>query len=311
MNKTTEFPLFADGWHLSEAELLACQGQANAIPDRHTRAKAALAGHRAGNIKGRGMEFAEVRHYQSGDDVRTIDWRVTARTGKAHTKLFIEERERPIILLLDMSYSLYFGSTLLLQSVQAAHLAATLGWSAINHGDRIGALIVSESGQLELKPKSRQIGILQLISGICEIHQQQLEHFKTGKRSEGHLTAACQRLARIAKPGSLVWIISDGSGFNADCIGPLSNLKRHCDIGAFVITDPLRQGNLNMPGEFSLPVRDGDTERLLNRIQYEQWLHRQQQQQQFFLTMMDRLRVRTRLIDAGKTLTQQLELLRS
>ncbi|MGI2261504.1 DUF58 domain-containing protein [Shewanella sp. GXUN23E] len=311
MNKATELPLFADGWHLTEAELLACQGQARAIPDRHTRAKAALAGHRASNIKGRGMEFAEVRHYQNGDDVRTIDWRVTARTGKAHTKLFVEERERPIILLLDLSYSLYFGSTLLLQSVQAAHLAVTLGWSAISHGDRIGALIASESGQLELKPKSRQTGILQLISGICAIHQQQLQHFKTGKRNEGHMTAACQRLARIAKPGSLVWIISDGSGFTADCQGPLSDLKRHCDIGAFVITDPLRQGTLNLPNEFSLPVRDGDTERLLNRSQYEQWLLSQQQQQAQFLNMMDRLRVRTRLIDAGQTLTQQLELLRS
>ncbi|MCL1039885.1 DUF58 domain-containing protein [Shewanella submarina] len=311
MKTLSELPLFADGWHLTEAELLACQGQARAIPEKRSRAKASLAGHRASNIKGRGMEFAEVRHYQNGDDVRTIDWRVTARTGKAHTKLFVEERERPIILLLDMSYSLYFGSTLLLQSVQAAHLAATLGWNAIQHGDRIGALIASEAHHLELKPKSRQTGILQLISGICEIHGQQLAEFKSGKRDEHHLSRACQRLARIAKPGSLVWLITDGADFNPDCLGPLTDLKRHCDIGAYLITDPLRQGSLSLPRDFSLPVRDGDTERVLNRSQYEEWLQTQRHQQQTFINMMDKLRVHTRLIDAGLSLTQQLELLRS
>lgn len=306
-----ELPLFADGWHLSQQELLACQALAKAIPDKQTRANATFAGHRSSKIKGRGMEFAEVRHYQNGDDIRTIDWRVTARTGKTHTKLFVEERERPIIVMLDLSNSLYFGSQLLLQAVQAAHLATTLGWHAISHGDRIGALIACESEHIELKPKARQTGILQLIASIIKVHDRQLAEFQSGLTDPQHIYRACQRLVRLAKPGSLVWLITDGAHFNQACLGPLMDIKRHCDMGAFIITDPLRQGSLALPSNFNLPVRDGQVERILNRQQYQQWLTLQGSQQDAFISMMNKLQVNTRLIDAGQALSQQLDLLRS
>lgn len=305
-----QLPLFADGYHICEQELIACQNIARAIPERRSKAKASLAGHRASAIKGRGMEFAEVRHYQSGDDVRTIDWRVTARTGKAHTKLFVEERERPIILLLDLSNSLYFGSSLLLQSVQAAHVAATLGWNAIQHGDRIGGLIACEEQHVELKPRSRQSGILQLISAIEKLHSFQLSHFKDASKDPKHIYRACVRLSRLAKPGSLVWLITDGTQFTPECLGPLMTLKRHCDIGAFLVTDPLRQGDLPLPKQFSLPVRDGNVEKILNRQEYDLWVKQQQQLQQNFIDIMDKLKVSTRFIDAGMSLNRQLERLR-
>ncbi|MGI2098036.1 DUF58 domain-containing protein [Shewanella glacialipiscicola] len=303
-------PLFADGLHLTEQELLACQNIARAMPERYSRARANLAGHRSSLIKGRGMEFAEVRHYQQGDDVRTIDWRVTARTGKTHTKLFVEERERPILLLIDLSQSLYFGSRLLLQSVQAGHLATTLGWNAINHGDRLGALIASESEHVELKPRSRRQGILQLISELRRVHENQLNRVGSAQRDPDHILRACQRLQRIAKPGSLIWIVTDGSHFTPQCIAPLTELKRHCDVGAYLVTDPLRQGTLPLPHNFSLPVRDGDEDLVLTRHSYQAWLDMQQRQQQGFISMMQQLRVRTQLIDAGIPLANQLELLR-
>ncbi|MGL4447207.1 MAG: DUF58 domain-containing protein [Shewanella sp.] len=299
-------PLFADGLHLTEKELLACQTIAKAMPERNSRARANLAGHRSSLIKGRGMEFAEVRHYQLGDDVRTIDWRVTARTGQTHTKLFVEERERPILLLLDLSQSLYFGSSLLLQSVQAGHLASTLGWNAILHGDRLGALIACESEHLELKPRSRRQGMLQLIAGLCRLHAHQLNHLGETKRDPDHLLRACQRLQRIAKPGSLIWIITDGSHFSPACLAPLTELKRHCDIGAYLITDPLRQGTLPLPKQFNLPVREGETDRVLTPQSYQAWLLQQQHQQQQFIGMMQQLKVRTQLIDAARPLGDQL-----
>ena len=303
-------PLFADGVSLNQKELLACQNIARALPERKTKARAALAGHRASSIKGRGMEFAEVRHYQSGDDVRTIDWRVTARTGKAHTKLFVEERERPVLLLLDLSHSLYFGSSLMLQSVQAAHLAATLGWAAVGHGDRLGALIACETEHLELKPRSRQGGMLALISAMEQVHQRQLSQLDQPVKQPEHIFKACQRLRRIAKPGSLIWIISDGSHFSPQCLGPLSELKRHCDIGAFLITDPLRQGTLKLPPQFQFPVRDGDKELMLDRRSYDAWLNQQQTQQQGFITMMNQINARPRRIDAAQPLNQQIGALR-
>jgi len=303
-------PLFADGVNLTQKELLACQNLARALPEKRSKARASLSGHRASLIKGRGMEFAEVRHYQAGDDVRTIDWRVTARTGKAHTKLFVEERERPILILLDLSHSLYFGSSLLLQSVQAAHLATTLGWSAIFHGDRLGALIATEQEHLELKPRSRQQGILQLISGIESLHKKQLNQISEHQSEPEHLFKACQRLRRIAKPGSLIWIISDGSNFNDACLAPLSDLKRHCDMGAFLITDPLRQGTLALPKQFQLPVKEGNRELTLNRAGYDAWLKKQLDSQQQFTQMMQKLNVQTRFLDAGDTLNNQIGALR-
>tara|TARA_R110002033_G_scaffold66854_3_gene117825 strand:+ start:1039 stop:1974 length:936 start_codon:yes stop_codon:yes gene_type:complete len=310
MNQTYSLPLYSDGMSLNEQELIACQSLSRALPDHKSRAKAALSGHRSSQIKGRGMEFAEVRHYQNGDDVRTIDWRVTARTGVAHTKLFVEERERPILLLIDLSHSSYFGSQLLLQSVQIAHLATTLGWNAINNGDRLGALIASETNHLELKPRSRRQGILQLTSGLIDVHQQQLKQINQLSPDPGHMFKACQRLQRIAKPGSLIWIISDGQHINQQCLAPLTELSRHCDIGAFVVTDPLRQGTLALPKQFALPVRDGQQQLTLTRQSYEAWLANQQAQQQQFFALMNLIKVQPKLIDAAKPLSAQLDILR-
>ncbi|MBV7315006.1 DUF58 domain-containing protein [Shewanella sp. NIFS-20-20] len=307
MKLPASMPLFADGISLTDKELLACQRQAIAVVEHRGRARAALAGHRSSAIKGRGMEFAEVRHYQQGDDVRTIDWRVTARTGKVHTKLFVEERERPVIILLDLSYSLYFGSSLLLQSVQAAHLAATLGWAAIRHGDRLGGLIVTESQHQELKPRSRQAGILPFINAITKLHGEQLHQLTRALAEPDYLAHACQRLVRLAKPGSLIYLISDGFNFSPACRAPLSMVSRHCDISAFVITDPLRQGQTQLPRQFQLPVREGNVERWLDRTQYEAWLLRQQQQQQQFVSMLQGLTIQPRFIDAGQPLNQQLD----
>ncbi|WP_299008456.1 DUF58 domain-containing protein [uncultured Shewanella sp.] len=301
-----KLPLFSNGVNLTDKELLACQTLAQALPEKRARAKASLAGHRASAIKGRGMEFAEVRQYQNGDDVRTIDWRVTARTGKTHTKLFVEERERPIIILLDLSHSLYFGSSLLLQSVQAAHLATTLAWNAINHGDKVGALIASEHAHIELKPRSRQQGILQLVSNLKQVHSEQLSQLSTQERDPDHMFHACQRLRRLAKPGSLIWIISDGSHFTPSCLAPLSELKRHCDMGAFLITDPLRQGKLTLPKQFQLPVIEGNKKILLDRKGYDQWLASQLSTQRHFFDMMDKLNIDTRSIDSGLRLNEQL-----
>ncbi|MFQ6371773.1 DUF58 domain-containing protein [Shewanella sp. YIC-542] len=304
-------PLFADGVNLSEAELLACRNLARALPHRQIRARAAMAGNRRSSIKGRGMEFAEVRHYQHGDDVRTIDWRVTARTGKAHTKLFMEERERPVLLLVDLKHSLYFGSTLLLQAVQAAHLAATLGWQAIEQGDRLGALIVSDHKRRELKPRAREQGILALISALSAVHKHQLQTLPQASGSdEGLMAHSCRQLARLAKPGSQIHIITDGSGFTDECRQPLSELSRHSALSAFVITDPLRQGTLPLPKRFSLPVRDQGQALLLDRHSYDAWLLRQQQGLVQFQQMMQSLNIPQRQLDAGQNLNQQLNLLR-
>jgi len=163
---------YSDGLNLTLKELLYYQQQRKSRAVQGM-AKGMLAGPYRSLIKGRGMEFDEVRHYQAGDDVRAIDWRVTARTGSTHTKVFKEEKERPVLLLVDFSDSMIFGSQLLLKSVQAAHLAAQLAWQAKQRGDRIGAVIFNQHQHQELRPKGRSSGVLALIHQLQQLHQQQ------------------------------------------------------------------------------------------------------------------------------------------
>ena len=192
-----------------------------------------LAGSYLAKSKGRGMEFDEVRHYQSGDDVRTIDWRVTARTGKVHTKLFREEKERPVFILTDLSETMRFGSTLLLKSVQAAHLAALLGWHCKAQGDKLGGLVFSQQQHFELKPQSRSHGVLRYFNALTAVHQ-------SGKTAQGlNINDALSQLRRLVRPGSLVYILSDFADFNQHGLRHIRAIRQHNEVSCCVITDPL------------------------------------------------------------------------
>ena len=119
------------------------------------RIKNTLAGQYLAPHKGRGMEFAEVRHYQHGDDIRSIDWRVTARTGETHTKLFQEDREQPIVLLVDLRSPMWFGSKNCFKSVLASHIASVLAWAGLDAGERVGGIAMTNSGLFEIKRRGR------------------------------------------------------------------------------------------------------------------------------------------------------------
>ena len=141
------------GIRLTIDELLALRREALALDlSSNYRVSSTLAGGYRSKFRGRGMDFDEVRLYQPGDDIRNIDWRVTARTGKPHTKLFREERERPLFLLLDQSKHLFFGSRVAFKSVIAARAASLLIWASITAGSRIGAVLFDDSGHLEHRP---------------------------------------------------------------------------------------------------------------------------------------------------------------
>ena len=120
-------------------------------------------------LKGRGMEFAEARPYQPGDDVRHIDWRVTARTVRTHTKLYREERERPVMLVLDQCRQMFFGSRKRLKSVQAARIAALMGWRALLRGDRVGAILFSEKLHYEIRPRGAVSYTHLTLPTICSV----------------------------------------------------------------------------------------------------------------------------------------------
>lgn len=205
------------------------------------------------SFRGRGMEFAEVRPYQAGDDIRNIDWRVTARTQKPYTKLFQEERERPIFLVVDQRSPMFFGSNRQFKSVFAAKLAAVIAWTAMQQNDRIGALIFSDSSQTDSKPRRGKHAALSIIHQLSEFNHQLNNPFAL--QSEQSLEDMLHDIRRVAKPGSCVHIISDFHDFTENCREPLSILARHSDVNITHVFDEL-EWHLPERGAFS--ISNGD-----------------------------------------------------
>jgi uncharacterized protein (DUF58 family) len=225
--------------------------------------KNSLTGQYQAPHKGRGMEFAEVRHYQQGDDIRSIDWRVTARTGETHTKLFQEEKERPVFVFSDFSNSMLFGSQLLLKSIQAAHISALVAWTACQRGDRIGGLVFNQHSHLELKPSAREKAVLKLCHNLCDSHQQALNAID--KTATTRFSDNLKRLNHLAKPGSLVYLVSDFSALDDASFKQLEILSRHCELIGCHISDPFEHQlpafkdtiTVNAQGQdFTLPLMD-------------------------------------------------------
>ena len=203
-----------------------------------------LGGPYLSKLKGRGMEFAEARPYQPGDDVRHIDWRVTARTGRTHTKLFREERERPVMLVLDQSLPMFFGSRHRLKSVQAAHIAALLGWRALLRGDRVGGVLFSEKMHREFRPRADRRHYLRLLSNIMTEHNLVVGRMNDSLWSFNTkclFAEALRRVRHVVQPGSLVYIFSDFSGFDAECRKHLFQISKQNQVQAYLITDPLEK----------------------------------------------------------------------
>ncbi len=234
---------------VSLAELLALRMEAATLQlPSATRKLQRQSGQYRSAFRGRGMEFAEVRQYQAGDDVRSIDWRVTARRQKPHTKLFHEERERPVVVLCDQSCTLFFGGAGHFKSVKSAQAAALLAWAALLQGDRCGGIVFSDHGHVEVKPARQRKSVMQYLNALAQSNHQ-LEALamaqnpttagNTPKRFD--LNDALQEVRRIAKPGSLVYLISDFYDFSDDTRRALFLLSRHCDIAGVWIYDPLER----------------------------------------------------------------------
>lgn len=230
--------LGADGVQLDLPQLLKYQHHTYVLdlaPQQVIQSK--LAGSYLARSKGRGMEFDEVRHYQLGDDVRTIDWRVTARTGKVHTKLFREEKERPVFVLTDLSPSMHFGSVLLTKAVQAAHLAALVGWHARERGDKFGGILFNGQQIRELKPASRSVSVLRYLQQLIELNNKPV----AAGQQPVSLADAVGQLRRLVRPGSLVYLISDFSALDANVLRHLQSMRMHNEIRLCQIFDPLEQ----------------------------------------------------------------------
>lgn len=248
-----------DGIHLSAPELIALKPRCNALSLPMNRpAASSLAGAYRSRFRGRGVDFVESRNYLPGDDIRNMDWRVTARTGKPHTKIFQEERERPVLVVVDASPSLYFGTRTRLKSVAAGQLAAAVAWASVRRGDRIGAFLLAPDTHRELRPTGGRRGAMRVIQGLVDWLNPDQQH-----RGFEPLSVSLERVRHTVRPGSLVLIISDFFSLDEQCHRHLSRLRQHNDVIGCQVMDPAEQ---HLPaGRF--PISDGENSAMLDTHQ--------------------------------------------
>ena len=228
------------GIRISLAELIEVRHRVREVQLFSTPAKRSpLIGLHHSKLRGRGVDFDQVRVYQAGDDVRTIDWRVTARTQEPHTKLFHEERERPIFIMVEQSRRLFFGSSLQFKSVLAAQAASLFGWAALAHNDRIGGLVFGDSEHHEIKPRRSKQSLLQLLNRLARANQSLHAEAQNGRDSFG---LALRRAREVLRPGSLAIIVCDERALNEAAEQQLSLLARHTDLVLLPVSDPLDHG---------------------------------------------------------------------
>ncbi|MDH3620932.1 MAG: DUF58 domain-containing protein [Gammaproteobacteria bacterium] len=241
---------------VSQAGLIRLSGPARAIALDVLRINSLQTGAYVSHFRGRGMEFDESRPYQPGDDPRSIDWRVTARSTTAYTKLFREERERPVLVVVDLRSTMHFATQGCFKSVNASRAAALLAWAAHHRGDRLGGLIFGDTTHRELKPRLGRQAALRFVHELVG-HRDWVRHDDARPDGAEPLTRAMSSLRRVARPGSLVVVISDFSEFSRGAQSYLSSVARHNEVLAVFMNDPLER-DLPPPGRYRLVSPDDE-----------------------------------------------------
>jgi len=239
---------------VTQAGLIRLNAPARAIALDVLRVNSLQTGAYVSHFRGRGMEFDESRPYQPGDDPRSIDWRVTARSTTAYTKLFREERERPVLVMVDLRSNMHFATRGCFKSVNAARAAALLAWAAHHRGDRLGGLIFGDGTHRELKPRLGRQAALRFVHQLVEHPDWSPDNAGSVDR-EKTLTRAMSALRRVARPGSLVVILSDFQGLERAAQSYLSSVARHSEVLAVYLNDPLEKA-LPPPGRYRLVTGD-------------------------------------------------------
>lgn len=223
---------------ISLEELLAYDFKSRHITLKSSSVRSHHSGQYVSYFKGRGMDYDESRVYQVGDDVRNIDWRVTARTNKTYTKLYKEEKERPIYLWVDYRPHMMFATQGKYKAVVAAELAAMIAWTAYRQGDRLGGIIFSDHAERELKPMRGRKAALRFLAELADHPSWQPS---TTHESAPDLSESLIALRRISRPGSLIILVSDFRGFDQKTQSHLLLLGRHSEVVMIFIYDRFEQ----------------------------------------------------------------------
>ena len=213
-----------------------------------------LAGKNISKLRGRGLNFEEMRQYQMGDDIRTMDWKVTIRTGKPHVKVYTEERERNVFLLVDQRQSMFFGSQNKMKSVIAAEIAALIAWQVISSTDRVGGIVFNDEKAVTMMPQRSKNQVIKIFAEITA----QNNHLKSGTTTQDFkisLENMFAQIQRVAGHDALVILIGDGYGWSDKCGEYVKKISQHNDLIFCHVTDPLEHKLAEMS---QMVISDGD-----------------------------------------------------
>ena len=215
-----------------------------------------LSGRHASKLRGRGLNFEELRNYLPGDDTRNIDWKVTARTRVPYIRVYTEEKDRTVWLLVDQRISMFFGSRWKMKSVVAAEAAAAAAWRVLSQGDRVGAVIFDDSDLVVVPPHRSEERVAQILKQV--VAKNHALNAKSGTEpGPGMLNKALKRVAALARHDCLICLIGDGTGIDEDTRKYVTRLTEHNDVLSVFIYDPLEQ---SMPEAGRLVFSDGLTQ---------------------------------------------------
>jgi uncharacterized protein (DUF58 family) len=212
-----------------------------------------LAGRHASRMRGRGLDFEEIRDYLPGDDIRSFDWKATARTGKPLVRVFTEERDRPTLLVVDQRQAMFFGTRVAFKSVTAAEVAALAAWRVLSVGDRVGAVVFGDTDAAVFRPRRSHSHVLSILHAIVD--RNRALHARAAPGAPQMLNTALRSAARIAGHDYAVLIVSDFDGADLDTKRLLSELAEHNDVVAVLVQDPSAR---EMPERGRVVATDGE-----------------------------------------------------
>lgn len=213
-----------------------------------------LAGRHASRMRGRGLNFEELRGYLPGDDVRAIDWKVTARTGEPHVRVYTEERDRPAMLVVDQRLSMFFGTRTQMKSVAAAELSAASAWRVLDQGDRVGAVVFDDLDAVTIRPLRSVDTVHRILHAIVD--KNRALRVAAAARPDGSmLNRVLEQVAHFVGHDYVIAVVSDFDGANAQTRKLVSRLARNNDVLAFPIYDPVAT---QLPRDARLVVSDGE-----------------------------------------------------
>ena len=213
-----------------------------------------LSGRHASKLRGRGLNFEELRNYLPGDDTRNIDWKVTARTGTPYVRVYTEEKDRTVWLLVDQRVGMFFGSRGRMKSVVAAEVAAISAWRVLSTGDRVGALVFNDSEISVVQPHRSRERVMQILKQVVEKNHA-LHVGPDIKPDAGKLNEVLKQVSILARHDCLVCLITDADGLNAETRKHVTRLSEHNDVLTAFIYDPLEE---EMPAAGRLRFADGE-----------------------------------------------------